>query len=48
MDEFINNKMYENNYTNKEVIPFTIDELNYAIKNLNNSKSNDPTGINNL
>ena len=48
VDEFINNKSFDNVYTNKQAVPFTLHELNVAIKKLNNSKSNDPIGINNF
>jgi hypothetical protein len=48
VDEFINNKLFDNVYTNKQVVPFTLHELNVAIKKLNNSKSNYPIGINNF
>ena len=46
--DFINNKIYENNYSNKNVIQFTLKELNEVIQKLNNSKSIDPSGINNF
>jgi hypothetical protein len=48
VDEFINNKSFDNVYTNKQAVPFTLHELNVAIRKLNNSKSNDPIGINNF
>ncbi len=48
INEIINNKLFEDNYENKEVIPITIVELTQAIKKLNNSKSTDTTGFSNF
>ena len=45
INEIINNKSYEDNYENKDVIPITIVELTQIIKKLNNSKSTDTTGF---
>ena len=48
IDSNINNKTYEYDYNDNDIQMFTMSELKNCIKKLNNSKSMDPTGLNNF
>ena len=48
VDQIICEKQYEANYQDKQTVLITLLDLTKAIKNLNNSKSTDTTGLSNF
>ena len=47
VDNYINEKKYEDEYSDKTIKLFNLKELNKAIKDLNNKKSTDESGMSN-
>ena len=47
LDNYINEKKYEDEYSDKTIKLFNLKELNKAIKDLNNKKSTDESGMSN-